>query len=65
MIIASASVTMTLRTLCEYATELTGMAHDLNEQQELHQLWLELQTMDPSDELYSDLYKEVYGFRPR
>ena len=35
------------------------------EEQHRRELWEVLQTMDRSDPLYSDLYKDVYGFRPR
>ena len=59
------TLTATQSTIDAYQAELAEIEAERREAEELHELWKVLQTMDRNDPLYSDLYKDVYGFRPR
>lgn len=64
-IIEGVTLTATQSTIDAYKAELAEMERERREAEQLHELWLVLQTMERSDPLYSDLYKDVYGVRPR
>ena len=51
--------------MAECEAEAAALEASIIEAARLDELWKELQTMDRNDPLYSDLYKDVYGVRPR
>lgn len=59
------TLTATQSTIDAYEAELAAIEAERREAQQLYELWQVLQTMERSDPLYSDLYKDVYGVRPR
>lgn len=59
------TLTATQSTIDAYKAELAAIEAERREAQQLYELWQVLQTMERSDPLYSDLYKDVYGVRPR
>lgn len=59
------TLTATQSTIDTYKAELAAIEAERREAQQLYELWQVLQTMERSDPLYSDLYKDVYGVRPR
>lgn len=64
-IIEGVTLTATLSTIAAYEAELAAIEAERREAQHLADLLEVLRSMDRSDPLYSDLYKDIYGVRPR
>ena len=59
------TATLTEDSYEEYMAEIAAMEAERKAAEAEHELWLTLRSMDRNDPLYSDLYKDLYGFRPR